>query len=182
MDLFASRYRLFFALRPPLMVARRIDHFARSLALEGTHILPYHQHVTIGITADRSDYPGDWVEALRHSVRPVAVDPFDLRLDRVVSGRRSVALRPARATEGLKRLHEDMAGVMRRAGIAMRSGWRFDPHQTLFYGEGASGQRRIEGFGWRVEEVALICSHVGRTRHETLGIWPLEGSAQYPLL
>jgi 2'-5' RNA ligase len=81
----------------------------------------------------------------------------------------------------LNALQRSIIDAMKGAGVAMRPGWSFSPHQTLFYRNGRPEQRRIEGFHWRVEQFALICSHVGRTRHKTLGTWPLTGDGQYSL-
>lgn len=174
-------YRLFFALKPPPIVARQIDHFVETLAPDQQRIRIDHQHVTLGITADRTDYPYEQVKALRRAAIAIAAEPFNLTLDHLSYGARSAALRPAKAIIGLKRLQEQVATAMRRAGVGERPGWSFSPHQTLFYRDGRPDQQRIDGFGWRAEEVVLVCSHVGCTRHETLGSWRLEGDGQYSL-
>lgn len=177
-----SLYRLFFALKPPMVVARQIDHFAQELESESARIAPAHQHVTLGITADWPDYPYEQIKALRRSAGRIMAAPFDLWLDRVTMGGRSVALRPSHRIDGLKQVQQQVAEAMQRAGVTSRPGWRFQPHQTLFYRDGPPMQRRIAGFGWRVDSVVLLCSHVGRTRHDVVGTWPLQGNAQYRLL
>ncbi len=177
----APLYRLFFALKPPPMVARRIDHFAETIAPGQTRILIDHHHVTLGITADRTDYPYEQVKALRRAALGIKAEPFDLTLDHLSFSARSAALRPAKAITGLKRLQEQIAAAMRRAEVGERPEWSFSPHQTLFYRDGRPDQQRIDGFGWRAEEVVLVCSHVGLTRHEILGSWRLEGDGQYRL-
>lgn len=180
-DRTTTLYRLFFALKPPPVVARQIDHFAETLAPGQPRILIDHQHVTLGITSDRIDYPYEQVKALRRAALSIAAEPFDLILDHLSYGARSVALRPAKAIAGLKRLQDQVVTAMRRAEVGERPGWSFSPHQTLFYRDGRPDQQRIDGFGWRAEELVLVCSHVGRTRHETLGSWRLEGDGQYRL-
>ncbi|BBE00044.1 2'-5' RNA ligase [Sphingobium amiense] len=175
-------YRPFFALRPPPQVARQIDHFARTLDPAADHILTAHQHVTIGITTDAPVYPYELVKALRRAAAGICAAPFDLMLDRLSIGGRSAALRPSGAISGLSALRQEVDRAMRAAGALPRPGWTFSPHQTLFYRHSRPEQRTISGFGWRVEELALICSHVGQTRHEVIGRWPLIGDRQYRLL
>jgi 2'-5' RNA ligase len=177
----APYYRLFFALKPPPVVARRVDHFAELLAPGADRILLAHQHVTLGITTDWPDYPYELVKALLRAATGLMAEPFDLLFDQLSYGGRSAALRPSRGIPPLKALQHQVAAAMKRAGATSRPGWSFSPHQTLFYRDGAPGPQPIAGFGWRVEEFVLICSHVGRTRHETLGRWPLRGGAQYSL-
>jgi len=177
----ASLYRLFFALKPPLMLARQVDRFAEGLAREASRIHVEHQHMTLAITENYEAYP-DWVSGRLLQVgATVMANPFDLWLDHLSFANRSVALRPSRAVQPLKALQRDLMRATRDAGVALRGEWSFSPHQTLFYRDGAAGQRRIEGFGWRVEDFVLICSHVGRTHHEELGRWPLRGGAQLSL-
>ena len=176
-----SLYRLFFGLQPSPVVARQTDHLAESLAEGPRRILPEHQHVTLAITADYDDYPYAVIKALLRAGTTVMAEPFDLPLDRLSFSNKSAALRPSSSVPLLNALQRAIIDAMRGAGVSLRPGWSFSPHQTLFYREGRPEQRRIEGFNWRVERFALICSHVGRTRHETLGTWPLKGDGQYSL-
>ncbi|MFC3440380.1 2'-5' RNA ligase family protein [Sphingobium rhizovicinum] len=174
-------YRLFFAIKPPPVVARRIDHYAEILAGGADRILPAHQHVTLGVTADAPAYPQETIDRLHMAAPAIMADPFDLLLDRLSYGGRSAALRPGRSNAPLARLQRQVADALKRSAAPPRDDWSFSPHQTLFYRDGPPAQRRIDGFGWRVEELVLICSHVGRTRHDVVGTWKLQGSAQYSL-
>lgn len=175
------QYRLFFALKPSLLVARQTDHFAAALARDARRVRLEHQHVTLALTDDRTDYPYALVKALLRTASAVRADPFDLPLDRLSVGTRSVALAPSHSIPPLRTLQQAVATAMTRAGAALRPDWRFSPHQTLFYTKQAPEQRPVAGFCWRVEDFVLVCSHVGRTRHDILGRWPLRGSGQYEL-
>ncbi len=177
----APVYRLFYAFKPPTAVARQVDHFAEGLADGAPRIRVEHQHVTLGITADYGGYPHTVAERLLRAGAAVMADPFEVRLDHLSFANRSVALRPSRAVPPLNALQRELTCAMRRVRVPLRPDWSFSPHQTLFYRKGAVGQRRIEGFGWRVEDFVLVCSHVGRTYHEELGRWPLRGGAQLSL-
>lgn len=175
------QYRLFFALKPNPLVARQTDHFAATLAPGVRRIAPERQHVTLALADDRADYPYALVKMLLRTATAIQADPFDLPLDRLSYGTGSVALAPSRSIPPMRALHQAVATAMTRAGAALRADWKFSPHQTLFYTKQAPKQRPVAGFCWRVEEFVLICSHVGRTRHDILGRWPLRGSGQYEL-
>jgi 2'-5' RNA ligase len=46
---------------------------------------------------------------------------------------------------------------------------------TLGYRDGRPFSERIAPVGWDAEEFVLIHSHLGKTRHEVVGRWPLRG-------
>lgn len=175
------QYRLFYALKPSPLIARQTDHFAATLAPGLPRIPLEHQHVTLALASDHEDYPYALVKALLRTATTVRADPFDLPLDRLSIGPGSAALAPSRSIPRLRTLQHAVATAMKRAGASLRPEWHFSPHQTLFYCKRPLGARAVTGFCWRVEEFVLICSHVGRTRHDILGRWPLRGSGQYEL-
>jgi 2'-5' RNA ligase len=178
----APSYRLFYALKPTLLVARQTDHFADLVSGGCRRIRPEHQHVTLAVTADHGQYPYGIVKALMRAGTSVSGEPFDLPLDRLAFTNRSAALRPSRTVQPLVTLHRSIVAAMNAAGVPLRPGWSFSPHQTLFYRDGKPEQRRVDGFTWQVEEFVLICSHVGLTRHDIVGSWPLQGSGQFSFL
>ena len=55
---------------------------------------------------------------------------------------------------------------------------------TVAYRNGSSSTQPIDPVGWTVDELVLIDSHVGRSRHVVLGRWKLRARAepQYQLL
>ncbi|KKW92364.1 MULTISPECIES: 2'-5' RNA ligase family protein [Sphingobium] len=176
-----SLFRLFYALKPSLLIARQTDHFAETIAGDARRIAVEHQHVTLAISCDYDDYPYAVIKALLRAGTGIKAEPFDLRLDRLSIGNRSAALRPSHSVPLLNALQRQIATAMKGAGVLSRPGWSFSPHQTLFYRDGPPEQRRVEGFSWHVDQFMLVCSHVGRTHHETLATWRLNGSGQYKL-
>ncbi|HKY80209.1 MAG TPA: 2'-5' RNA ligase family protein [Sphingobium sp.] len=174
-------YRLLYAVKPAPIIARQTDHLVDTLGGGDRRVRPEHQHVTLAVTADHVDYPYAVVKALLRAGTGVMAEPFDLPLDRLRYSNRSAALRPSRTVPLLQALQREVAAAMRGAGVALRPDWSFSPHQTLFYRQGRPEQRRVEGFTWRVEEFVLLCSHVGRTRHDILATWPLKGDGQFSL-
>nr|WP_087575353.1 2'-5' RNA ligase family protein [Sphingomonas sp. CDS-1] len=174
-------FRLFFALKPSPLIARQTDHFAETIAQGARRITVDHQHVTLAITCDYVDYPYAVIKALIRAGTGVMAEPFDLRLDQLSIGNRSAALRPSHAMPLLNALQRQIVAGMKGAGVMLRPGWSFSPHQTLFYRNGRSEVRPVDGFSWHVDQFMLVCSHVGRTHHETLATWGLNGSGQYSL-
>lgn len=167
--------RFFFAILPDIVTARRTDVFAEGIAGGARRIGLDRQHITLAITDDYADYPHDLVARLLKAGRAVAAAPFDLRLERVVGSYRSVALRPATRIPGLAALQAKIEAAMLAEGGQLRPDWRFSPHQTLFYREGAPFNRLCPPFDWAVSAFVLVHSAVGRTRHTVLDRWALRG-------
>ena len=103
----------------------------------------------------------------------VAAAPFTVRLDRLVRGQRSVLLLPTVRQPELRALYRSIAEGMAAARAPLRGGTGFSPHMTLFYQGGSPIDRRVEPFEWLTEELLLVRSLVGLTRHEVLRRWPL---------
>ena len=164
-------HRPFFALRPTPRIARQI---AMAAELFGHGVLPPERlHITLFILDDMPDLPAALGEALLGVGKGVALTPFEVTVDRLVGSQRSVALRPSGRNAGLTDLHAQLAMLARVAGIGVRDGWRFSPHLTLGYRDGPSTSERIAPVSWVADELVLIDSHVGATRHEVVGRWPL---------
>lgn len=174
-------YRLFFALKPSPVIARQTDHFVEKLGSGERRIRPDHQHVTLAVTADYVEYPYAVIKTLLRVGTTVIAEPFDMRLDRLGFSNRSAALRPSRSVPLLNELQRSIISAMQGAGVALRPGWSFSPHQTLFYREGPPAQQSVDGFIWSIDQFVLVCSHVGRTRHDILGSWMLKGHGQYEM-
>ena len=133
-----------------------------------------HLHSTLGITKDFAALPTHLVDDLRAIGDAVSGVPFDVTVDRLSGSERSVALRPSRSNPAWRDLQAAVEKAMVRAG-ALRDGWRFSQHLTLYYRSGAPFSRIVGAYEWRVEELLLIHSRVGAGEHEVLGRWPLRG-------
>jgi 2'-5' RNA ligase len=155
-----ARHRLFFALRPPLPLARQITAAASWFETDGDKLRSEHLHVTIDILDDH--------------------DRVSTALERDIGGGvhgsdRSIALRPRHKNASLAALHQRIAVAREAAGLRAREGYRFSPHMTLGYRDGVSFTQPIAQIGWDVDAFVLIHSHVGRTRHDVIGRWLLSG-------
>ncbi|MGY4394980.1 2'-5' RNA ligase [Sphingomonas sp. UYAg733] len=172
----APTHRLFFAIRPPLTLARQMTNAAHWFGNDGRVLRPEHVHVTVDIVDDIEE-----VEALEQRMRKigdaVAYGAFQARFDLAVGSPRSIALRPRHRIGGLYALRERIVRRRQAAGIAERRGYRFSPHTTLGYWQGRSFSERIAPVEWDVREFVLIHSHLGQTRHEVIGRWALGGEA-----
>lgn len=131
-------------------------------------------HSTLGITKDYNALPPRLVDDLRVIGDEISADPFNVTVDRLSGSEGSVALRPSRRNRAWRDLQAPVEEAMLRAG-ALRDGWRFSQHITLYYRSGAPFSQIIGGYGWPVEELLLIHSLVGAGEHRVLGRWPLRG-------
>lgn len=166
-------HRLFFALRPPIVLARQIAHAASWFEAEGAPVAAERLHITLFILDDRFDLPGSLVTALTSVGDSIAAAPIRVVLDRVGGGEHSIALRPGRRLAALDALHRQLGERSRAAGVESRAGYVFNPHLTLGYRDGRPFGMAVPPIAWTARKLMLIHSHLGRTRHEVLGRWPL---------
>jgi 2'-5' RNA ligase len=164
---------LFFALRPPIALARQIAQAVSWFETEGAPVSAERLHVTMFILDDRCDLPASLVAALAGVGDRIATAPIEIVLDRVGGGERSIALRPSRRIAALDALHRQLVELGCAAGIGQRAGYVFNPHMTLGYRDGQPFGMAVPPVAWTACELVLIHSHLGRTRHEVVGRWPL---------
>ena len=165
--------RLFFAIKPATAIIPGIED-VRRLYCAGRPVRPEHYHVTMEIFDDRIGMPGDLIRQLRRIGDDICMPGFELPLGRLVGTTQSVAIRPAGRSRGLSLLQRAIHERVLAAGLTTRDGWSFSPHLTLGYREGGAFSRSIPPLSWYVDELVLIHSFVGETRHEIVGCWALE--------
>lgn len=161
---------------PPTLLARQIANAAYWFESDGKPLRADRLHITMFILHDFLTVPNGLVDALRMLGNAVSAAPAPVALDLASGGERSIALRPRRKLTGLEVLHR----LLKEAGLATavteRDGYRFSPHMTLGYRDGRPFSERITPIGWEADEFVLIHSHLGQTRHEVIGRWPLRGA------
>ncbi len=169
-------HRLFFALRPPLALARQMTQAAHWFDAGRGVLRAEHMHVTLDLLDDISAFDRDLAKRMRDVGDALAADPFSIVLDRVVGSTGSIALRPGHQVPALQALRDEIVRQRGGAGIAGRNGYRFSPHLTLGYRKGQPFEAAVAPVAWDVTEVVLIHSHVGAGRHDLLGRWALPGA------
>lgn len=73
----------------------------------------------------------------------------------------------------LATLRQNLEVAMRKLGLRAKP--VKTPHLTLMYSNQTVKERPVEPIQWTIKAFTLIRSHVGKTLHEPLGSWPLNG-------
>ncbi len=170
-----ARHRLFFAIRPPLPLARQITAAASWFEADGDKLRPEHLHVAIDILDDHDRVSTALERDLKAIGDAVEAAPFALQFDIAVGTDRSIALYPRDENVSLAALHQRIAVARESAGLRARENYRFSPRMTLGYRDGAPFTQAISPIGWTADAFVLVHSHVGRTRHDVIGRWLLRG-------
>jgi len=165
-------HRLFFGILPSLWARVVMGGVRDAQPGIAAPVANDRLHLTAGISADHGVFPERIADEMIAIGDAACAEPFEVRLDRLAASHRSVALRPAAGNAGLQRLREQLIAPLARLGI-LREGWRFSPHVTLGYRDGAPFGRTVPAIGWQAREFVLIHSLVGATRHVVLRRWPL---------
>jgi 2'-5' RNA ligase len=181
---FVERDRLFFAVLSPRDAAREITERIRHLRIEhglkGRPIAPARLHISLHGLGDYFQLPGAVIASAREAGDSVAMPPFEIVFDRVLSFRKNRAgcplvLRPGGDVPALASLHRLLGDAMKRAGLSGGRARRFTPHMTLLYDDCAVKEQAIEPIGMPVADFALVHSLVGQSRYIELARWRLRG-------
>ncbi len=167
----AQCHRFFFALLPPRRAACEIERLSFALG-GGRRVLSRHLHMTLAITGDFGTRPAGLAERMMRMPADMLLASFALELDRLSSSGRSLALCPTAPPDRLRLLQAQLERALRRSCL-LRPEWTFSPHLTLLYRHDDYFFRPVAPIGWQADELALVHSHVGLTRHDVLKSWPL---------
>lgn len=166
-------HRLFLAFLPPRRVAEEIDWCRACSGPCGAPVATGRLHLTLLMLGDYSAPPRTLVARTRDALSAARLPACRILLDTLVRGRHSMLLAPSEKLRGLETFQRSLAGALARSLIAPPRWWRFSPHVTLGYrpAEGAGGP--IDPISWTGDELVLIHSLLGRTRHILLDRWRL---------
>ena len=179
--------RLFFAIRPDARTGLRIESLAQELrrhhGLRGRSLGPERFHVTLHLIGDfAGGIPPQVLAGALDAARPVAAatPAFHIGFDRVASFTRKRRNRPlvllgSSGVGTATLLQEALLASLQAAGLAGPPASRFVPHLTLLYDDIALAPQAIEALTWRVDELLLVHSLLGRGRHEVLAALALGG-------
>ena len=176
--------RLFFALFPDTAAAARIAQIAGRLRVEhglsGSPLETGRFHITLHHLGDYHGLPQGVVARALEAGAAVAMAPFDVVFDRVMSfsakpGGRPLILHGGDGVAAVKAFQQALGVAMAKAGLGRWVKPQFTPHMTLLYDDGLVADQAVPPVGWRVHEFVLVHSLLGQTRHIPLARWPLRG-------
>jgi 2'-5' RNA ligase len=174
--------RLFLAVFPDAQHGTELEALAeRQLAaarLAGKRVEAARLHVTLFHLGDYTELPPGLIAQATDALSQLAADPFTIHFDQVgsFSNRQSsgaFVLAGGDGNQALHALHKQLAAHLRAGGLALHTRDSFTPHMTLAYDKAAVPFAQIDPVGWPVEEVVLIRSMLGKTRHIRLANKPL---------
>jgi RNA 2',3'-cyclic 3'-phosphodiesterase len=163
---------LFFAVRPDAAAAARIHalalRFGKVYGLTGKPRPPEVLHVTLRFLGEHNGLPPQLVNKALAMAKGLHGAPFELAFDQVMSFEN-------KGIPPLVLCREDacapLDALRRQLGDASRG---FKPHVTLLYDRKMITLQEVAPpVAWRVTEVLLIHSLIGRTHHEMLARYPL---------
>jgi tRNA(adenine34) deaminase len=177
-----GRDRLFFALLPDPAAAAQAGDIARQLPADASNtlVLEKHLHVTLYHLGDHDGVPTQVVEMASRAAAALAnFPPFEFRLDRMERFGRPTGKAPTvlvcSEEAPLRHLHANLGAALKANGLGRWRTTSFTPHLTLLWGHQAFPSRHVLPVAWKVQELVLVHSVLGETRHEVLGRWPLRG-------
>lgn len=180
--------RLFFALLPDATIASRSEGVRQRVCdqygLRGSPVGTELLHVTIRHVDDWMSMPPDIVVRVSEAAAKIVVPPFEISFNRVMSFRRTAGQHPLVLTAdeyaaGMIALQQALDVNLKKAGLSMRTGWRYTPHLTLGYYDKVLPSLDLDKLdrkiSWNIVDFALVHSLLGQTHHNHLARWPLKG-------
>lgn len=174
-------HRLYFAIQPDGPAADRIAPLSAGLAARFARgarpVAISRLHVSLSFVGrDTGPPPAEMVGAARALASRVAMAPFLVSLDRVVSwkgraGHRPLVLTGREGAEGVELLRRAIHRAQASAGPRFGVERAFAPHITLLWGDHDLAETPIAPVRWTVREFVLL--HSGAGRQTVLGRWPL---------
>lgn len=176
---------LFFAAVPPPGIR---DQLAKAWQAMGTgEPIRYDTlHLSIYAVAGVDHLHPMLVQRARQAADALRTVPFTLRLDRLMTFNRDPGNCPLVVTtedknHNVNEIAADLHAACRRLGLPGSRSKKPTPHVTLAYGPGFAEARMLAApILWTIEDVMLIDSLQGQSRHVSLGRWPLSAGKQQP--
>lgn len=172
-------HRLFFAAVPPQPVVERMAQVWRLAGISAPFRRPV-LHMTIQMVADAECVDAELARFFCRPMQDFRFPAFDITLDRIANfGSRAERRRPlVFTTRGQEAAPNALARAIRRrfAGSSwpLRGGY-VTPHVTAGYGRPLPDLLRlVPPIHWHVDELVLIDSLQGLTRHLPLARWRLD--------
>ena len=146
--------------------------------LVGHRVPSQRLHVTLHWLGDYEDMPHELLRRAKDAGGSVEMAPFGVGFDRIGSlggtGMGGLALTGSVELKRLRQFQRALAKAMETSGVGHHIRKRFNPHVSLLYCKEHVPREPIEPIRWRVDELVLIDSLLGRSQHVDLGQWPLQ--------
>ena len=163
-----ARNPLYIMAKPPPAVAARIAVLPRSDTSRGPDLL----HVTLMSLFDLHAAPPEWLPLVIAALDAFDGLSFPLTFDRI-EVRKAVTLRTRAPLVEARAFQAALVRCLIDHRAPLMLGTTPEPHITINYRGDRLGNRKIDPISWTVEEMLLIESIVGQTRHIVHGRWPL---------
>jgi RNA 2',3'-cyclic 3'-phosphodiesterase len=174
---------LYFALYPDAAAKVQITQLSndvrRDHQLSGKAYSPDLLHLSLYGLGSYADVPSSIVALASKAAARIAIQPFEVMLNSVVSFHGNAARRPLvlcgdkNVNAGLMALHQTLAVEMKRQGLGHFVASSFTPHVTMLYDPKPINAIAIQPISWTVRELVLVFSLHGKAKHEIKGCWPI---------
>jgi RNA 2',3'-cyclic 3'-phosphodiesterase len=175
---------VFFAVKPARRYAQRLDQLGERVCAEhdlcGRRVDVDRLHVTLWDLGEYPQPPHALIAAARQVGDAVEMRPFTAAFDRFLGFRQRsddwpFVLGGCDGVAGLILLQRAIGARIDRAWFRRWAKPIRTPHMTVLYGRGQTLEQPVEALDWRVDELLLVLSLRGLTRHLPVGRWPLRG-------
>lgn len=165
------RNPLYLMAKPPPEVAAQIAALPRNDPKRTPDLL----HVTLLLLFDLHARP-EWLPPVIAALEAFEGQSFPLLFDRIEE-RKAVTLRSRMPLAEARGFQARLVRHLVECRAPLMLGTTPEPHVTINYRGDRLGSRKIDPIGWTVEEMLLVESVVGQTRHVVHGRWPLLSDA-----
>ncbi len=175
---------VFFAIFPAAVAAAQTARLAQRLhdgrTLKGKPLSAERLHISLHNLGGYRELPHGVIAAASEAAACVAVPPFQVQFDRVLSFRgkpsaRALVLCGGDGVAALINFQQALGVAMAKARLGRLVQSDFTPHVTLLYGDQSVDEQMVVPIGWTVREFVLVHSLRGRTRYIPLARWALRG-------
>lgn len=172
---------VFLAIKPDTVAGGRVKLLAhqlkRQFSLRGEPMDASRLHVTLQKLGEfAGDIPPGLVTSACEAAARIAVPAFDLAFDEVMNLENPmdpvVVLCGSNSDQAIAPLWSALVSSLARVGIKSPAKLSIS-HMTLIYGSSAIQKHQVDPVGWRVDELVLVHSLIGRGQHIHLGNWSL---------
>lgn len=166
----ADFYRYFLGVRPHPLLRQML---ARIAAQAGQRMDPDLFHLTLCVIAQVDERDPFLLPRVRAALADQALCSFRVGLGRVRGGRKGALVRTRGRQDDIQSFYRLLLRLLATRSIApMHRKSGLHPHITLGHDACAFEPFKI-ACEWLPDELLLIESEVGHTRHNVIGCWPL---------